>query len=325
LKKIDFLSQRYVGYGFSIISLILTVVLYLTPAYTLNFGVDFKGGTELHLKFSKFVADDVVRDILKDECGLKSTTVQSTFTGGLDKAGVQGATRENSSEKIIKTEFLSGNAYKDAVTGVEVKSLKEVKEKLAAGLAKKDKDITIVDTLRETSVGPAVGAELRNQALFAVFISLFGILAYVTYQFEFKFAVPSIIALFHDVIITTGFIMLTGKEFDMQQLAVLLTVVGYSINDTIIICDRIRENYKIMRKSKYYDMVNESLAQVFSRTIITVLTTLLPLLAIYFFGGELSAFASSMIFGMVCGCYSSIFIVSPIIVAWKEYEEKAVA
>jgi len=324
LKKIDFLSQRYVGYGFSIISLILTVVLYLTPAYTLKYGVDFKGGTELHLKFSKFVDDEVIRTILKDECGLKSTTVQSTFTGGLEGV-TAGKVREQSPEKIIKTEFLSSTAYKDAATGVEVKSLKEVKEKLAAALAKKDKDLTIVDTLRESSVGPAVGAELRNQAIFAVFISLFGILAYVTFQFEFKFAVPSIISLFHDAIIVTGFIMLTGREFDMSQLAVILTVIGYSINDTIIICDRIRENYKIMRKVKYYDMVNESLAQVFSRTVITVLTTLLPLTAIFFFGGELSAFASSMIFGMVCGCYSSIFVVSPLIVAWKEYEEKVVA
>jgi len=323
VKKLDFLSHRYFAYSISILSLIATIVLYFIPATTLQYGVDFRGGTELHLKFSKHVNDEVIRKVLKEECGLKKNfQVQSTFSGGIENVN---AKRDESNEKIIKMEFLGTTAYKDTATGEEVLALKEVKEKLGAGLAKADKDLKIVDTLRETSVGPSVGKELTNQALFALFVSLFGILAYVTVQFEFKFAVPSIIALFHDVIITVGFIMITGKEFDMSQLAVLLTIVGYSINDTVIICDRIRENAKIMRKVKYYDMVNESLAQVFSRTIITVLTVELSLVAIYFFGGELSAFASSLMFGTICGVYSSIYVVSPMIVTWKEYEEKVVA
>lgn len=324
MRKFDFLSQRYVGYGFSIISLIITFVLYFTPAFTLKYGVDFKGGTELHYKFNKPVSDDTIRKILKDDCGLSFSVVQSTYTGTGDfnTAVLKG----ESKEKIIKTEFLANEAFKDKATGKEYLALKDIRQKLDAALAKIDKDLKIEDTLRESSVGPSVGAELRNQAAFAVLVALFGILLYVTFTFEFKFAVPAIISLFHDVLITVGFTMLIGIEMDMSQLAVLLTIVGYSINDTIIICDRIRENHKIMRKSSYYDVVNESLAQVFSRTVITVLTTLLPLIAIYFFGGEvLSAFAITMIFGMVCGCYSSIFVVSPLIVLWKTYEEKVVA
>ncbi len=291
----------------------------------MKYGVDFKGGTELHFKFNKPVADDKIRQILKDDCGLSFSVVQSTYTG--DASNVENVILKGESrEKIIKTEFLANAAYKDKNTGQEVKALKEMRDKFDAALAKIDKDLKIEETLRETSVGPAVGAELRGQAAFAVLVALIGILLYVTYSFEFKFAIPAIISLFHDVTIVLGFIMLVGLEFDMSQLAVILTVVGYSINDTIIICDRIRENYKIMRKASYYDMVNESLAQVFSRTVITVLTTLLPLIAIFFFGGEvLSGFAMTMIFGMICGCYSSIFVVAPLIVMWKTYEEKAVA
>ncbi len=291
----------------------------------MKYGVDFKGGTELHYKFNKAVSDDKIRQILKDDCGLSFSVVQSTYTGDAGNAEAV-VLKGESREKIIKTEFLANESYKDKTTGQEVKSLKDMREKFDAALVKLDKDLKIEEVLRESSVGPAVGAELRTQAAFAVFVALLGILLYVTFSFEFKFAIPALISLFHDVIIVLGFIMLTGLEFDMSQLAVILTVVGYSINDTIIICDRIRENYKIMRKASYYDMVNESLAQVFSRTIITVLTTLLPLIAIFFFGGEvLSGFAMTMIFGMVCGCYSSIFVVAPLIVLWKTYEEKAVA
>ena len=325
MKKFDFLSQRYFAYTFSIVTFVATIILFFVPQYTLKFGVDFKGGTELHLKFSKPVNDDVIRDILKKECGMDYVVVQSTFTGSAESVSST-STRGVSNEKIIKTEFLAEVPSKDPETGKNFKILKEVKEQLQAALKKHDKDLTVTDTLRETSVGPAVGAELRSQAVIAVMISLIGILLYVTIQFEFKFAVPSIISLFHDVIIVVGFMMVTGKEFDMSQLAVLLTVVGYSINDTIIICDRIRENFKIMKKVRYYDMVNESLAQVFSRTVITVVTTELSLVAIYLFGGEvLSPFAASMMFGMIMGCYSSIYVVSPLIVAWKEYEERVVA
>ena len=324
MKKFDFLSQRYVGYTISAALFVLTIVLYFTPAFSLKYGVDFKGGTELHFKFNKPVADDKIRQILKDDCGL-SGVVQSTYTGDMP-GGETVLLRGESREKIIKTDFLANEAYKDKTTGLEVKSLKDMREKFEAGLAKLDKDLKIEDTLRETSVGPAVGSELRTQAIFAVMVALIGILLYITYTFEFKFAIPAILALFHDVIIVLGVIMLARIEFDMSQLAVLLTVVGYSINDTIIICDRIRENFKIMRKTSYYDMVNESLAQVFSRTVITVLTTLLPLISIFFFGGEvLSGFALTMMCGMIVGCYSSIFVVSPIIVIWKTYEEKAVA
>ncbi|MEZ7890596.1 MAG: protein translocase subunit SecF [Candidatus Wallbacteria bacterium] len=326
MKKIDFLSYRYIAYALSIISFIATIILVFTPG--IQYGVDFKGGTELLLRFSKPVDDETIRKVLKDDCKLNYIIVQSVFSNANAETNAVKAnlTTGQSTDKLIKTDFLAEKPMIDPETKKEVKTVKEVKEKITAALQAKDKELTIKETLSEVSVGPSIGQELRNQAAIAVMIALIGILAYVTYQFEFKFALSSIIALFHDVIITIGFIILTGKEMDMIQLTVLLTVVGYSINDTIIICDRVRENYRIMKKVKYYDLVNESLAQVFSRTVITVLTTELPLIAMYIYGGEvLSAFASSMIFGTVIGCFSSIYVVSPMIVAWKEYEEKVVA
>lgn len=326
MKKIDFLGYRYIAYALSIISFIATIILVFTPG--IQYGVDFKGGTELLLRFSKPVDDETIRKVLKDDCKLNYIIVQSVFSNANAETNAVKAnlTTGQSTDKLIKTDFLAEKPMIDPETKKEVKTLKEVKEKITAALQAKDKELTIKETLSEVSVGPSIGQELRNQAAIAVMIALIGILAYVTYQFEFKFALPSIFALFHDVIITIGFIILTGKEMDMIQLTVLLTVVGYSINDTIIICDRVRENYRIMKKVKYYDLVNESLAQVFSRTVITVLTTELPLIAMYIYGGEvLSAFASSMIFGTVIGCFSSIYVVSPMIVAWKEYEEKVVA
>ena len=326
MKKIDFLGYRYIAYALSIISFIATIILVFTPG--IQYGVDFKGGTELLLRFSKPVDDETIRKVLKDDCKLNYIIVQSVFSNANAETNAVKAnlTTGQSTDKLIKTDFLAEKPMIDPETKKEVKTLKEVKDKITAALQAKDKELTIKETLSEVSVGPSIGQELRNQAAIAVMIALIGILAYVTYQFEFKFALPSILALFHDVIITIGFIILTGKEMDMIQLTVLLTVVGYSINDTIIICDRVRENYRIMKKMKYYDLVNESLAQVFSRTVITVLTTELPLIAMYIYGGEvLSAFASSMIFGTVIGCFSSIYVVSPMIVAWKEYEEKVVA
>jgi len=326
VKKIDFLGYRYIAYALSIISFIATIILVFTPG--IQYGVDFKGGTELLLRFSKPVDDETIRKVLKDDCKLNYIIVQSVFSNANAETNAVKAnlTTGQSTDKLIKTDFLAEKPMIDPETKKEVKTLKEVKDKITAALQAKDKELTIKETLSEVSVGPSIGQELRNQAAIAVMIALIGILAYVTYQFEFKFALPSILALFHDVIITIGFIILTGKEMDMIQLTVLLTVVGYSINDTIIICDRVRENYRIMKKMKYYDLVNESLAQVFSRTVITVLTTELPLIAMYIYGGEvLSAFASSMIFGTVIGCFSSIYVVSPMIVAWKEYEEKVVA
>jgi len=323
VKKIDFLGYRYIAYALSIISFIATIILVFTPG--IQYGVDFKGGTELLLRFSKPVDDETIRKVLKDDCKLNYIIVQSVFSNANAETNAVKAnlTTGQSTDKLIKTDFLAEKPMIDPETKKEVKTLKEVKDKITAALQAKDKELTIKETLSEVSVGPSIGQELRNQAAIAVMIALIGILAYVTYQFEFKFALPSILALFHDVIITIGFIILTGKEMDMIQLTVLLTVVGYSINDTIIIYDRIREDRRLHSRMTFGELINLSTNQTLSRTILTVLTVLTVALSLFFFGGAvLHDFAFTIIIGVFTGTFSSVFVASPIILEWINWEKR---
>ncbi len=315
--RYDFMKYRTVAYAISLIAFVGTVFLYVSPG--LRYGVDFAGGTILHLRFNADLEDKTVREILSQDLKLSDVTIQSAeavtdaTSGGAAKLGA-------SREKVIRTVFLSGKAG--------VPNTKEFKEALERGLATrgvknaKGEPAKIESTLAEESVGPSVSGELRNQALYATFISCILILIYVTIQFEFAFAVPAVLALVHDAVITIGFLIVTGFEMNMVTLAVILTLIGYSINDSIVVCDRVRENLKIMKKMKYRDLVNVSLNQTLSRTILTGATTILPLVTMALFGGEvLKSFALPMIFGIVIGTFSSIYVVSALIVDWKSRVE----
>lgn len=177
---------------------------------------------------------------------------------------------------------------------------------------------------RVEEVGPKIGQELKVQALYAILFSLLGILIYVTFRFEFKFAVASVVALFHDVFCTLAVFALFDKEISIPLIAALLTIVGYSINDTIVVFDRIRENLRIMRKQKYDRIFNLSINQTLSRTIITSGTTLLACFALVVFGSEVTFdFSFALLFGITVGTYSSIFIATPIVVLWHDYTEKS--
>jgi preprotein translocase subunit SecF len=180
-----------------------------------------------------------------------------------------------------------------------------------------DQDIQI---LRIEHVGPVAGKHLKGKAIQAILWSMVGILVYVGFRFKhLNFAVAGIIALIHDVLVALGIMSLTGREIDLLSVTAFLTIAGYSINDTIVIYDRVRENARLMRKMSLYELINLSVNQCMSRTILTTGVTLLVVIAIFFFGGEvLSNFAFALFVGFICGAYSTVYIASPLVLAWSK-------
>ena len=174
-----------------------------------------------------------------------------------------------------------------------------------------------LQVLRLEKVGPVVGAELKRQALIALFLSLIGILAYVGIRFKFRFAAVSVIALAHDAIITTGAFALSGREVSLTYIAAILTIVGYSINDTIVVLDRVRENWGKLRQVGIERLLDDSINQTLSRTINTSLTTMLPVVALFLLGGPVIAdFSFAMLIGLVVGTYSSVFVAGALLCEW---------
>ena len=178
-----------------------------------------------------------------------------------------------------------------------------------------------IDIRRTETVGPKIGAELKTSAFWAIIYSLLGIVVYITWRFQFRFAIAAIIALIHDVVFTLGFFSLMGMEISLAVIAAILTIVGYSLNDTIVVFDRIRENLHTKRRENYGGLVNASINETLSRTIITYLTTLLVVLSLVIFGGAvIRDFAVTLLIGVLIGTYSSIFIASPVLVEWQNYK-----
>jgi len=172
---------------------------------------------------------------------------------------------------------------------------------------------------RVEMVGPKVGKDLRQKALLSLFYAMLFMLVYIWWRFEFAFGMGAMIALIHDVLITVGVISITNTEFDLTIVAALLTIVGYSINDTIVVYDRIRENLKGMKRESYSDIVNRSINETLSRTILTSFTVFMVALILFLFGGEvINGFSLAMVVGVVAGTYSSIYIASPIVLFWEE-------
>src|SRR3989339_1450806 len=193
----------------------------------------------------------------------------------------------------------------------------ETRQKIMADMAEK---IGNSEILEADIIGPTVGKELSTQAIWALIIASIGIIIYVSFRFEFKYAVTALLALYHDAIITTGIIALMWRDIEIQFIAAILTIMGYSINDSIVIFDRIRENIKKLggKKMKLSEIINISIAETMARSINTVLTTVIIVIAVLFFGGEtLKDFALTLLIGFVVGAYSSIFVASPIIAVWE--------
>ncbi len=247
----------------------------------LEFGIDFTGGTLIEVGYSEAADLGQVRGAL-EQAGFRSAVVQHFGTSR--DVLVRIAPRED----IDKAELSS-------------RVLRTLND--AAG--------TELDMRRVEFVGPQIGEELTEQGGLAMIIALAGILIYVSIRFQWKYALGAVGALFHDVLITIGFFSILGLEFDLTVLAALLAVIGYSLNDTIVVFDRIRENFRRMRKGEPVEIIDTSLNQTLSRTLMTSFTTLLVLMALFIFGGELiHGFATALIVGVVVGTYSSIYVAS---------------
>ena len=197
--------------------------------------------------------------------------------------------------------------------GIEAKAVGKLYEAVKARFPDRE-----IELRRTETVGPKIGEELKNRTWAAIVISLFGILVYISWRFEFKFAIGAIVALIHDVLITLGIFSIMGKEISLVIVAAFLTIVGYSLNDTIVVYDRIRENFSLRRRESYEKMIDISINQSLSRTVITSLTTLMVVLFLFFYGGEvIHDFAFALMVGIIVGTYSSIFVASPILIEWQ--------
>ncbi|MFZ5516395.1 MAG: protein translocase subunit SecF [Candidatus Zhuqueibacterota bacterium] len=287
---IDFIGLRKVGFILSA-TLILAGLLSLIIRGGINYGIDFTGGTSLQIRFEKPVQIGDVRTILTS-IGLGNAEIKEFSTGN---------------ELLIRVQQLA--------------NMEDPSDKLIEAFKQKLPDNPL-EIRQKESVGPRIGNELRRAAIWAVLVSLGLILIYISYRFEFKFAIGAVVALFHDVLITLSFFSWLNLEFTLSVLAAFLTIVGYSLNDTIVVYDRIRENLKIMRKDDMLTIFNTSINQTLSRTVLTGSTTLMVVIILYFFGGEvLHNFSFAMIVGMIVGTYSSIFVASPIVVVWYSRTE----
>ena len=251
----------------------------------LNYGIDFKGGTLIELRSNNIEASSI-RDVLKN-MNLGDINVK--------KFGQEG-------DYLIKVEQMGDNN----------KLIPEIKKSLSDNLTSE------VNFRRVENVGPKVSAELLQSGVIAISLSLAAMLFYIWVRFEWQFSIGSIIALFHDVIITLGIFSILSLEINLSIIAAVLTIVGYSMNDTVVIYDRIRENLGKYHRLNISDIANLSINETLARTIITSVTTLLALLSIFILGGEiLRGFSFAMILGVLIGTYSSIFVASPILKTFK--------
>ena len=280
--KFDFMAWRKASLGIAIALLIIAVGALATRG--LNFALDFTGGTLVELKFDKEADVGELREKLE--------------AAGFENAVVQ--TLGASNDIIVRLKNVEGQVNADK-TGASVLE--------AVASAENQARLT-----RSDFVGPQVGKELADQGVIAVIFVAFGFLLYISVRFEWKFAIAAILATMHDVIICTGYFSVTGKEFDLNVLAGILSVMGYSINDTIVVFDRVRENFRSLHRVEAYEVLNRSVNQTLSRTIITSFVALLTVLALYFFGGAgLKGMAESQIIGIVIGTLSSIFVACPLL------------
>jgi len=277
--NIDFMGQRKTALIFSGVLLLVSLVSFGVRG--LNFGIDFTGGTLIEVGFPESADLVAVRADLA-EAGFNDAIVQ--FFG----------TTRDVLVRLAPTDDLSKAELSSTI-------LRILRQSGGEGMQLR----------RVEFVGPQVGEELTEQGGLAMLIALGAILLYISLRFQWKFSLGAVAALFHDVIITIGFFSVLGLQFDLTVLAAVLAVIGYSLNDTIVVFDRVRENFRTMRKGTPVQIVNASLNQTLSRTLMTSLTTLLVLVALFFLGGELiHEFATALIVGVIVGTYSSIYVAS---------------
>lgn len=282
----DILGKRKIWYTVSLI--LIGIGLLFLIINGLNLGIDFSGGTLMEFSFESDVTTEDVRGVLERIEIAPNSQIQNSETENEGKRGI-----------LIRAKTLSSENIADVENAI-------------------NEEFDSADMLRTEMVGPTIGRELRINALLAMLAASIGIIIYISFRFEFSFAVVSLIALMHDVLITVGLFALMGIEINTSFVAAVLTIIGYSINDTIVIFDRIRENMKLMHKSSFIEQANSAVVDTLPRSINTSVTTLIAVLAIYFFGGaSIKTFMLALFIGMLAGTYSSIFVASPLLVTWQ--------
>jgi preprotein translocase subunit SecF len=293
--NIDFIGKR--KYWYIVSSCILAIGLIATLIKGITFGIDFLGGTELILKFNKPVEVGDIRNSM-DKIGFGNSEIKSYG---------------DETQIMVRTKITDGG------------TLDNMKKGLTASFPDNKYEL-----LKEDKIGPKIGAELKMDALYAVFFSLLAILIYLAFRFEFVYALGAVVGLFHDILLVFGVCILfngisswLNLEFSQTLIASFLTLLGFSVNDTVIIFDRIRENRKIHKTENLINVMNRSINETLSRTIITSGTVLMTVLVLLFFGGEVNrGFAFSFAIGVLTGTYSSIFVSSAFVVEWMIYVKK---
>ncbi|MBI3995801.1 MAG: protein translocase subunit SecF [Nitrospirae bacterium] len=287
--KIDFISKRNYAFGFSgIMALLGLVALIQIGRGQANLGIDFAGGTAVQLKFEQPIKIDEARRVLSDH-GFPDAELQE-FTQGnklLIRVKQQNTIQEDVANRIVQVfeREISTNRF-------------------------------VVDS--STAIGPTIGQELQRKAVIAVVFSMIGIILYIAVRFEFRFGIAAALATFHDVLAVLGILYILDKEITLLIVTALLTLAGYSLTDTVVVFDRIRENLKHRRRESLEEMINGGINQVLSRTIVVSLTVVLVLVALFFFGGEvIHDFSFTLLTGVLVGTYSSIFVASPILAVWR--------
>jgi preprotein translocase subunit SecF len=289
--KIDFMGKRMYALVFSVILIIIgfTAVIQIARGAA-NLGIDFAGGTSVQIKFNEYIPLSHIRKTLID--------------GGITDFDLQDLPTEN--KILVRTK-----------KGQE--TLGDLSKEIISILSQKfSKSNLIVDST--TEIGPKVGARLRRDAMWAIIAAIIGILIYITIRFQFRFSIGATVATFHDVLAVLGIFYLLGKEINLILVSALLMIAGYSLTDTVVVFDRIRENIrKIKRRESAYNIINQSINEVLSRTIITSLTTFFAAFALFIFGGEvIHDFALAIMIGIIIGTYSSIFVASPIVLMLRK-------
>lgn len=291
LKKpnIDFMGKRLYTFGLSLVLVLLGIIAIVQIwRGVANLGIDFAGGTAVQIKFNRSIPLQEIRVSLEG-AGIKDFDLQDLPAENkvLIRIKKSGATLGELSDRIISTLSQSFSGSKPVIDST-------------------------------TEIGPKVGRRLRNDALIAIGVATIGILIYIAFRFQLRFAVGATIATFHDVLAVLGIFYILGKEINLILVSALLTIAGYSLTDTVVVFDRIRENLRKGFKEKAEAVINMSINEVLSRTIIVSLTTLFTAIALFFFGGEvIHDFSLAIILGIIVGTYSSVFVASPIVLLWK--------
>ena len=301
--RIDFLGHRGLA---GIVSAVLIVIGIVSLGVRgLAFGIDFTGGTLVEVAYEESVEASSVRDLIAN-AGFESALVQYFGTSKDILVRLPASAIENAAQVSSRIMVALRSPYKETlVTGASGDLQQCLSDNGTSGRC-------AVQMRRVEFVGPQVGEELTEKGGLAMLYALLGILIYVSWRFEWRFAIGAVAALVHDVLITVSVFSVLGLEFSLPVLAAILAVIGYSLNDTIVVFDRVRENFRKMRRGTPIEIMNTSVNQTLSRTILTSLTTLLVVLTLLIIGGEvINGFATALLVGVLIGTYSSIFIANP--------------